>query len=214
MNSWLQWLLFLGFGVVIVASFITPAPQQQIGESSRILYYHVPQAMICFIAFAAAAFSGWRYLSTRKLVHDSRSMVACEIGVVTCILATVTGSIFAKEAWGSFWNWDPRETSIFLLLLIYGAYFALRGSIEEPERKARLSAVYAIFAFPPGLFLIFLAPRIMPSLHPTDTIIDAEMKPGMSPEVRMIFYPSVLLFVLLYIWMYQLRVKSAELAAD
>ncbi len=193
-----------GMSAVIVFSFITVAPQSQIGESSRIFYYHIPQAWICVIAFAISTIYGLRYLKTRNLREDDMSVSAASLGLLFCILATVSGSIFAKVTWGSFWNWDPRETSIFILLLIYGAYFALRGAIDIEERRAALSAVYAIFAFVTVPFLIFVVPRIMPSLHPSDSIIDKDLKFTMSPAVRTIFFSSLILFTGLFFWLLRL----------
>ena len=209
---WWKVLLFLAMSAVIVFSFITPMPQQQIGEASRIFYYHIPQAWICVIAFAMSMIYSIRYLKSKELIEDERAVSAASLGFVFCLLATITGSIFAKVTWGSFWNWDPRETSIFILLLIYGAYFALRGAIEVEEKRASLSAVYSIFAFVTVPFLIFVVPRIVPSLHPEDSIVDQNLKFTMGPAVRMIFFSSLALFTVLYFWMFNLarRIHRVE----
>lgn len=201
---WWKIILFLGMSAMIVASFLTPAPQQQIGESSRIFYYHIPQAWICVVAFAMAMVYSVRYLRSRSMVEDDRALAAASLGLVFCVLATVTGSIFAKVTWGSFWNWDPRETSIFILLLIYGAYFALRQALEVPERRAALSAVYAVFAFVTVPFLVFVVPRIVPSLHPSDSVVNSDLKFTMGPRIRMIFFSSLALFTVVYLWMFSL----------
>lgn len=208
---WWKILIFLAMSTMIVFSYITPAPQQQIGESSRIFYYHIPQAWLCVIAFAMAMFNSIRYLMTRSVKYDDRAVVAASLGLIFAVLATVTGSIFAKVTWGSFWNWDPRETSIFILLLIYAAYFALRNSIEEEEKRAALSAVYAIFAFVTVPFLIFVVPRIMPSLHPEDSIVDKNLKFQMTPVVASIFFSSLALFSIIYFWMLSLSGRVQKL---
>ena len=201
---WWKFLLFLAMSVMIVFSFITVAPQNMIGESSRIFYYHIPQAWICVIAFAMSMIYSIKYLKTKNIREDDKAVVAAKLGFIFCILATLTGSIFAKVTWGSFWNWDPRETSIFILLLIYGAYFALRGAVDVEEKKASLAAVYSIFAFVTVPFLIFVVPRLVPSLHPEDSIVDANMKFTMGPAVRTIFFTSLALFTVLYFWMFNL----------
>jgi len=205
-----KWLLFAGMSAMIISSYLLPAPQTQIGEASRIFYYHIPQAWICVIAFAMSMVFSVRFLMSRSLIDDDRAVAAASLGFVFCVLATVTGSIFAKVTWGSFWNWDPRETSIFVLLMIYGAYFALRGAIEVEEKRAALSAVYAIFAFVTVPFLIFIVPRVVPSLHPDDSIIDSEMKFTMGPAVRSVFFSSLILFTALYFWMFSMarRVRT------
>lgn len=196
---------------MIIASFVTPSPQRQIGESSRIFYYHIPQAWICVIAFAIAMIYSIKYLRSKNIADDDKASSAAALGLVFCILATLSGSIFAKVTWGSFWNWDPRETSIFILLLIYGAYFALRGAIEIEEKRASLAAVYAIFAFVTVPFLIFVVPRIVPSLHPADSVVDDNMKFTMGPQVRSIFFGSLALFTLLFVWMYALANRVQRL---
>ncbi len=196
---------------MIIASYVTPAPQPQIGESSRIFYYHIPQAWICVLAFAMSMIYSIRYLRSRRIEFDDRAVETARLGFVFCLLATVTGSIFARIAWGSFWNWDPRETSVFVLLLIYGAYFALRGAVQEPDRRAALSGVYSIFAFVTVPFLIFVLPRIVPSLHPENSVVDSNMKFTMGPVVRMIFFSSLALYTVLYFWMLNLSGRVGRL---
>lgn len=208
---WWKILLFVGMTAMIIASYVTPAPQQQIGESSRIFYYHIPQAWICVLAFAMSMVYSIRYLRSRRIEFDDRAVETARLGFVFCLLATVTGSIFARIAWGSFWNWDPRETSVFVLLLIYGAYFALRGAVQEPDRRAALSGVYSIFAFVTVPFLIFVLPRIVPSLHPENSVVDSSMEFTMGPSVRVIFFASLALYTVLYFWMLNLSGRVGRL---
>ena len=208
---WWKILLFVGMTAMIIASYVTPAPQQQIGESSRIFYYHIPQAWICVLAFAMSMIHSIRYLRSRRIEFDDRAVETARLGFVFCLLATVTGSIFARIAWGSFWNWDPRETSVFVLLLIYGAYFALRGAVQEPDRRAALSGVYSIFAFVTVPFLIFVLPRIVPSLHPENSVVDSSMEFTMGPSVRVIFFASLALYTVLYFWMLNLSGRIGRL---
>jgi len=145
---------------MIIASFLTPVPQGQIGDVSRIFYSHVPMAWVAVLAFGMSTFYAFRYLRVRRLADDDRAVEAARLGFIFCILATITGSIFARVTWGSFWNWDPRETSVFILLLIYAAYFALRGAIDVDDRRAALSAAYSLFAFLTVPFLVFVVPRV------------------------------------------------------
>lgn len=208
---WWRFLLLLAMSAIIVAAFWFPAPQQTIGDASRIFYFHVPMAWICVLAFAMAMVYSIGWLSKRDLSFDERAVEAARLGFVFCLLATITGSIFAKITWGSFWNWDPRETSIFILLLIYGAYFSLRGAVADPDRRANLSAVYAIFAFITVPFLVFAVPRVLPSLHPSDSIVDESLSIVMGPAVRIIFFSSLALFTVLFFWMFNLAVRVARL---
>ena len=132
-----------------------------------------------------------------------------------CVLATVTGSIWAKFNWGSFWNWDPRETSIFILLLIYGAYFALRSALGSDEIRARLSAVYSILAGLTAPFFIFIMPRIVSGLHPGAKGDTAGSTPvaqlHMPPNMRFVFFIGIIGFSLLFVWLLNIRVRAARI---
>ena len=204
---WWKLVLFVLMSIMIYFSFALPAPQQQIGESSRIFYYHIPQAWICVIAFAMSMFYSIRYLQTKKIEFDDKAAVAAKLGFIFCILATVTGAMFAKITWGMYWNWDPRQTSVFILLLIYGAYFALRGAVEIEEKRAALSSVYSIFAFVTVPFLIFIVPRMVPSLHPNDSIISENLKFNVEGAISLIFFSSLALFTVLYFWLFNIGVR-------
>lgn len=205
-------LLFCLMTGVIIASILTPVPQGQIGEASRIFYYHVPMAWVAVLAFGLSTFYAFRYLRGRRLADDDRAVEAARLGFIFCILATITGSIFAKVTWGSFWNWDPRETSVFILLLIYAAYFALRGAIDVEDRRAALSAAYSLFAFLTVPFLVFVVPRVLPSLHPADSIVDADMKFSMNETVGIIFGSSLVAFTALFFWIFNLGMRVRDLA--
>ena len=209
---WWKILLLQGMSVMIVASFVTPPPQEMIGPASRIFYYHIPQAWMCVLAFAMSMIYSIMYLRTKKIEYDDRAAIAAGIGFLFCLLATVSGAIFAKVTWLSYWNWDPRQTSVFVLLLIYAAYFALRGAVEIEEKRAALTAVYSIFAFVTVPFLVFVIPRMMPSLHPDDSIISSNLKFTIAGEVAWIFFGSLALFTVLYIWMFNLARRVQVLA--
>ena len=112
--------------------------------------------------------------------------------------------------WGSYWNWDPRETSIFFVLLLYGAYLALRGSIEGDEKRARLAAVYSVIAFVAVPPLMFIVPRIYSTLHP-DPIINARGKVDMDPLIRGCFTSMLVGFTFLFFWLQSLRVRVSRL---
>ncbi|MCX6143263.1 MAG: cytochrome c biogenesis protein CcsA [Ignavibacteriales bacterium] len=157
-----------------IAIPLSPSPQNWLQfpvipgleEKARNILYHVPVAWTTVVAFLVSTYYGFRYLKTRDIDYDIKSVSAAGLGFLFCFLATVTGALWAKFNWGSFWNWDPRETSIFVLLLIYGAYFALRSALETEEKRATLSAVYSMIAGITVPFFIFVMPRIMTGLHP------------------------------------------------
>lgn len=204
-------LLGLAMAAIIWGSFLYAKPAASfVGESSRIVFYHVPMAWIAALAFLIAAVRSALYLKRRRIEDDEAAASAARLGILFCVLATVTGSIFAKVMWNSYWNWDPRETSIVLLLLVYGAYLGLRGAIEEEERRATLSASYALIAFLTVPFLMFAVPRMYASLHP-DTVINARGKVEMSNDIRLVFFSSMAAFTALFCWMYSLDLKANRL---
>jgi heme exporter protein C len=200
-----------GFMVLVIwaAFFYAPAARGFKGESDRIVFFHVPQAWVAVLAFCVNLIASLRYLRTRDLLDDARAAAAARLGLVFSVLATVTGSVFAKVMWGSFWNWDPREVSIAILLLVYAAYFALREAIPDDERRASLSAAYAVLAFVTMPFLVFVVPRIYWSLHP-DTIINARGSLGMESHMFQVLMAALVGFTGLFVWLYTLDVRLAR----
>src|SRR5918911_108522 len=174
-------LLRIWMAGVVVAMFLVIPQYAGLGDAGRIIIMHVPTAWVTSLAFAISAIYSVRYLWRRRMGDDAGAVAASEVGFLFCVLATVTGAIFAQIVWGVFWNWDPRETSILVLLLIYAAYFALRSAIDDVERKRRLAAVYNLFAAVTMPFLLFVAPRVAESsLHPNCAFIQGSKCDGIS----------------------------------
>ena len=206
----LRGLLFVWIAVSLLAAFLWAPVVPVLGDTTRVLYFHIPSAWITVLALGWSMLHSALYLRTRDFKHDDHAAAAAELGILFCVGATVSGSLWAKAMWGSYWNWDPRETSIFFLLLIYGAYLALRGSLDDPARRARLSAIYSAIAFVAVPFLMFVVPRIYFSLHP-DPIINPQGKVDMDPRIRMVFFSMLLAFTGLFFWMLSLRVRFGRI---
>jgi heme exporter protein C len=181
-------------------------------QKARILFFHVPTAWLSTLAFIASMAYGIRYLRSRQMEDDIKSSSAAGVGFLFCILATVTGAIWARFSWGTFWNWDPRQTSIFVLLLIYGAYFSLRSAVENEEKRAALAAVYSIIATVIMPFFMFVMPRVLASLHP-QPVLNAEGKTSMNTTMLVLLLASFIGFTLfsLWIWNLQVRIRRMEL---
>lgn len=205
-----QVALFLWIAGWMVAAFVWAPLVPVLGETTRVLYFHIPAAWVTVVALAWSMGHSLAYLFRRDLGHDHHAAAAAEIGILFCVAATVSGSLWAKAMWGSYWNWDPRETSIFFVLLIYAAYLALRSAIEQPERRARLAAVYSAIAFVSVPFLMFVVPRIYFSLHP-DPIINPRGRLDMDPRIRIVFFAMLLGFTGVFFWLQSLRVRVARL---
>jgi heme exporter protein C len=211
MDKLLKYGLFVWLAVVICFAIIAPIPAVgSMGERARILYFHVPTAWVSTVAFIMALFYGAQYIRKRDILYDYKAASAAALGLMFAVLATVTGAIWAKFEWGAFWNWDPRQTSIFVLILIYGAYFALRSAVESEEQRAKLSSVYSILAGITVPFFIFIFPRIVESLHP-DPIVNSSGKVKMDTNMLIVFLSSLAGFTGLFAWMLNLRVRIAKL---
>ena len=206
----LRVVLLLWIAVSLAAGFLWAPLVPGLGPTTRVLYFHIPSAWITVVALAWSMVHSILYLKRKRLEHDDHAAAAAELGLLFCIVATVSGSMWAKAVWHSYWNWDPRETSIFFLLLIYGAYLALRSSIENDERRARLSAVYSAIAFVTVPFLLFIVPRLYFSLHP-DTIINTRGKVDMDPRIRTAFFAMLIGFTGLFFWILDLKVRLLRL---
>lgn len=182
-------------------------------ERARIMYFHVPMSWVAMLAYAVTLMCSIWYLRTGKMEYEMKAASSAAIGTLFCVLAYVTGALWAKFNWGKFFNGDNREISVLVLLLIYGAYFALRASVEGEERRARLTSVYAIVACIAAVFLLFIVPRITQGLHPgspgsenSGPIVSAKPD-AVSNTIALIFSLSLTGFTMLYFWVLNLLIR-------
>ncbi len=190
--------------------FLWVPPAAILGHTSRILYLHVPLAWVATLAFIVAGIASIQYIRKNEVQCRYYAHSSVHIGFFFSVLTVLTGSLWAKVMWGSFWNWDPRETSITLLLLIYLAYFSLHQIVHRSPQGAMLESVYLVIALVAAPFLIFVAPRLYPSLHP-DTVINTQGTILLDNEMRMVLLVSVIAFTLLYIILLGLLLKIHKL---
>jgi heme exporter protein C len=210
--KFLKLLLLPFMASMIGAAFLWPEPAQGfIGESSRIVFFHVPCAAVATVAFLVAAAYSAAYLARRDPRHDDVALAAVRLGLLFAILTLVTGSIFSRIMWGAYWNWDPRQSSYLLLVFLYGAYLFLRAAVDDPERRARIASAYALFAAILMPFLVFIAPRITQSLHP-QTVINREGRILMDTPTRVVFFAGLIGFTALFVWMLSLEARTARLS--
>ena len=196
--------IFLGLWMAVMLAYVflklPPAEAFASPELARVVALHLPNAYVALVIACVAGAYGWRYLARgRNPLDDAKSATAAALAGLFCLLTTVTGSIFASVQWGSYWNWDPRETAVTMLLLVYTAYFVLRASIDDPERRGAISAVYVLFASVLTPMLGYVIPKMMMSLHPTNVKFDA--------SYRIAIYGTALGFLGLAAWLQSLSVR-------
>lgn len=207
----LKSLIVLWMTAVILAGFLLDIPRISILEhTARNLYFHVPLWFALMAAFFVSAWQSARFLSTEDLEYDVRASNAAMVGMAFGILGLVTGMVWARFTWyvgtNKWWNNDPKQVMAAVQLMIYGAYFVLRSSFDHSEKRARVAAVYNLFAAATVPFLLYVLPRQFQSLHP-----GAEGNPAFDevtdPVMRLVFYPAILGFIALFWWIYSQRVR-------
>lgn len=186
-------------------------------ERIKILNLHVPMAWIAVVAYMMSMIYAIRFLKTNDLKWDIYNASTASLGNLFAILATVTGMLWAKYNWGSYWNWDPRQTSIFILIMIYAAFFALRAAIDNEERRAKLSSVYSIISFVTVPFLVFVLPRLATGLHPgskddvnAGPLVSAQ--PGaLDTNLIWSFGLSLFAFTVIYFWILNILMRTNKI---
>jgi heme exporter protein C len=203
--------------IVIIVGFLIPIPEIDILEqSARNLFLHVPMWFTMTVAFAMAFYYSVRYLNDQEMDWDRKAETATAIGLLFGICGLITGSLWARFTWGTWWTFaEPRMNLSALAMLIFVAYFILRSAFNDAEKRAKIAAVYNIFGITTIPFLLYIIPRQLPSLHP-----GADGNPAFSdmtaPELRIIFYPAVIGFIALAIWLMNIlnRYKEVKLQLD
>jgi heme exporter protein C len=186
------------------------AYETNLKESIRNLFFHVPMWFGQVILFSISLGYSIAYLRKQDLRYDIYAVEFAKTGVVYGILGLVTGAIWATYTWGAPWSNDPKQVAVVIALLIYLAYFVLRNSMNDIDKRARVGSVYNIFAYFIYLPLIMILPRLVQSLHPGGQGVEGN--PGFnpkdqSPEMRMVFWPAVIGWTLLGIWITSLKIR-------
>ncbi len=162
-------IILLTLAICAAIIFFVP-PIKGLGDLAKIIFFHVPTAWVSVVAFFTSAFFAAKFLREQNYSFDKLSARAARLGFVFVLLSTVSGAIFSKLTWGAYWNWDPRQTTIFVLILIYGAYLTLRAAVSDEKIRAKVSAVYSLLSVLTVPFLVFVLPRMYFSLHPSPVL--------------------------------------------
>ncbi len=155
-------LLFI---IAISLVFVYAPLEAVMGQVQRVFYFHVANAWVGMLGFMVAAVAGIAYLRTNNQKWDIVGLAAVEISFVFFFIAIVSGSIWARGSWGTWWTWDPRLTTAAIVELLYAAYFMLRQGTEDPDRRSRYAAIYATLSFI-SVPMTFISIRILRTIHP------------------------------------------------
>jgi len=182
-----------------------------LSETIRNTYFHVPLWFGMIFIFMASVYNSIQYLRKEELIYDNRAQAFTKVGILFGLLGLATGAIWAKHTWGEYWSGDVKQNMTAIALLIYFAYLILRGVFEDPEKKGRISAVYNIFAFAALIPLIYVIPRLTDSLHPGAGGNPAFGSQDLDNTMRMVFYPAVVGWTLIGLWIANLLYRMDQL---
>lgn len=207
-QKWWKVLAVVLLLYTVIGGFLLQVPRLNIvNETIRSLYFHVPMWFGMVALFLISTVFAIRYLRNPTIENDIYSSEFANTGLVFGLLGIFTGMIWANYTWGSPWHGDPKQNGAAIAVLVYLAYFILRGSIEGQEQRARLSGVYNIFAFAAMIPLIFIIPRMTSSMHPGSGGNPGFNMYDLDSRMRMVFYPSVIGWILLGAWIATLRIR-------
>ena len=182
-----------------------------LNETIRVLYFHVPMWFTMIFLLFLSSINAYRFISSGDLSYDLKSYNYANIGVFFGVLGIISGMIWAKYTWGTYWTNDPKLNGSAVGLLIYFSYFVLRNSVEDESKKGKISSVYNILAFSMLIPLIFILPRLTDSLHPGNGGNPGFNVYDLNSQLRIVFYPAVIGFILLGIWIADLRLRVLKL---
>jgi len=205
-------VLLLIYAVVAGLTINLPYQLPIIYESIRNVFYHVGMWFTMMVTMSVSVFYSLRYLKGFSLRYDRIAVEAATVGIVFGMLGIFTGMMWANATWGAPWVRDPKLNGAAMGLLVYFAYMILRSSVGDEEKRARISAVYNIFAFVLMILFIHILPQLAgESLHP-DQPGQPMVVADLDPVLRTVFYPAILGWILLAVWILEIRVRLREIS--
>lgn len=213
---WWKILAIIFLVYTFTAGFLIHVPQigtpgkSILGESIRNLFFHVPMWFGQIILLTTSLVYSIIYLRKQDLRYDIIALEYAKTGFIFGVLGLITGAIWATYTWGAPWSNDPKQVAVAIALLIYLAYFVLRNSMTDIDKRARVGSVYNIFAYFIYLPLIMILPRLVESLHPGGQGVEGN--PGLNgkdldPTMRLVFWPSVIGWTLLGFWITNVKIR-------
>jgi heme exporter protein C len=207
-KTWWKALTVVLILYTLIAGLLLGVPRlYSLHETIRNLYFHVPMWMAMLTAFVISVFYSVVYLATGNEKHDIAAVECVNTGIVFYGLGLITGMLWAKYTWGEFWSGDPKQNCAAIAFLLYCAYLVLRNSIDEEQKRAKISAIYNIFSFPIMIVLIFVLPRLTDSLHPGNGGNPGFSKYDLDSRMRVVLYPAFIGWSFLSIWIASIRYR-------
>lgn len=197
----------------LTAGLLFDVPRLPIlNETIRALYFHVTMWFGMIIMLVVAVVYSVKYLRSNDLKHDDVAIEFTNAAILFGVLGIVTGMLWAKFTWGDYWSGDPKQNAAAIGLLMYFAYLVLRNSLTDVHQRARIGAVYNIFAFAAFIPLIFVLPRLTDSLHPGNGGNPGFNAYDLDSNLRNVFYPAIIGWTLMGTWLssVRLRLRRAE----
>ena len=196
----------------VTAGFLFDVPKLAIlNETIRVLYFHVPMWFTMIFLLFMSSLNAYKFMANGDKNFDIKSYNYANVGVYFGVLGLITGMFWAKYTWGTYWTNDPKLNGSAIGLLIYFSYFVLRNSIKDESKKRKISSVYNVFAFAMLIPLIFILPRLTDSLHPGNGGNPGFNVYDLDSKLRIVFYPAVVGFILLGIWITDIKLKLSKL---
>ncbi len=206
----------------VVVGLTRPVPDIGIGQSARNLFFHVPMWFSMYLLMGLSVLYSLLHLRSGSAETDRRAREAATVGVGYGLMGLTTGMIWSRVTWNqaipstdpaAWWGWDPKQTGALLAVLLYLAYFLLRGSVPQARTRGRLAAVYNVFAAASLLPLSLILPRMLGGLHPgAEGETELFGKGQVSDAYRSVFYPAIVAWMLLGLWAFELRVRTSRMA--
>lgn len=207
-KSWWKILTILLLAYTITAGLLLDVPRLPIlNETIRALHFHVTMWFGMILMLVVSVVYSIKFLRTNDLKNDDVAIEFTNAAILFGVLGIVTGMLWAKFTWGDYWSGDPKQNASAIGLLMYFAYLILRNSLTDVHQRARIGAIYNIFAFAAFIPLIFVLPRLTDSLHPGNGGNPGFNAYDLDSKLRMVFYPAIIAWTLMGTWMATVRVR-------
>jgi heme exporter protein C len=192
----------------VIAGLLLPVPHMAIlHETIRVVFFHVPMWIAMFVLFLMSVVFSVMYLRTSKIKYDFFAVECVNVGLIFFVFGLISGMAWAQMAWGEAWSNDPKQTMSVIAFLLYAAYIILRSAMDEQQKRAKISSIYNVFAFPMMIVLLIILPRLTDSLHPGNGGNPAFGKYDSNSQIKSVLYPAFIGWALIAVWIASLRYR-------